>query len=120
METQVNVNLQDPGFVAFMQKIDPENQLQARLDDHEGIADQFSGALYKLYSKANADADFKKAIGEDPQVVMQFLGNEVSNFELTEDQLEAVAGGAPTTDTSLGYDVGWCIGAAAKWVSDLF
>lgn len=40
--------------------------------------------------------------------------------ELSICELVNIEGGKPNKDTSLGYDISWCITTAAKWVVDLF
>lgn len=118
METK---HLPFDSFDAFYQSLNSQHNFTARFADTPGMEDQIKSLVEKLYVRSQEDTDFQRDLISDPQeTALAFLKTELTQLELTPEQLEAVAGGEITTDTSLGYDIGYVIGSAVEWVRDLF
>lgn len=111
----------DKTFDEFYAEINEGGQISERLGKHEGLEEQVKDSLRKMYAQAQTDGEVRRRIKEEPQeFVTDFVMKEMSEYELPEEALAAVAGGAPDTETSLAYDIGYAIGSAAEWIADQF
>ena len=108
-------------FEEFYAALDADRHISERLSGFPEIGDQLKDSLKKLYARVQEDKAFERKLAEAPQeTALAFLHTEMANYTLSDDELEAVAGGKPTTDTSLGYDIGYVVGTTVEWISDLF
>ncbi len=101
--------------------MDADRHLSERLEEHPGIRDQIKGSLRKLYERTQEDPDFERRLSESPQeTALTFFRTEMGQYELSDDELETVAGGEVTLDTSPAYDLGYALGSAIEWLSNQF
>lgn len=108
-------------FEDFYAALDADRHISERLEEHPRIQDQIKGSLRKLYERTKDDAEFERQLNQAPkETALAFFQEEMRGYELSEDDLEAVAGGKITTDSSLGYDVGYVLGSAVEWAVGLF
>lgn len=108
-------------FEDFYKALDAERHLSQRLSDHPDVSEQLRESLRKLYNRIQDDPDFEKQLAASPQeTALAFFHEEIAHYTLSDEDLESVAGGTITTDSNLGYDIGYAIGAAAEWIVDRF
>ncbi len=108
-------------FEEFYEALDAERHISQKLADHPGMSDQLRESLRKLYSRIQDDPDFEKRLTESPQeTALAFFHDEIAHYTLSDEDLEAVAGGKITLDSTLGYDVGYVIGSTVEWVVGVF
>lgn len=108
-------------FEEFYEALDADRHITERLEDHPGMGDQVKESLRKLYERTKHDPEFERQLSETPKkTALSFFQGEMSQYELSDGELEAVAGGKITTETSLAYDVGYVIGSAVEWVVGVF
>ena len=108
-------------FEDFYLALNADSNISERLEKYPGMEEQVKESLRKLYDQAQVDEEFREQLKASPrETALNFIRSEMVEYELTDEQLEAVAGGEITRDTSLGYDIGYVIGSAVEWVVDLF
>ena len=108
-------------FEDFYEALDAERHISQRLTEHPEVSDQLRESLRKLYDRIQVDPDFEKQLAEAPQeTALAFFHDEIAHYTLSDDDLDAVAGGKVTLDSSLGYDIGYVIGTAVEWTVDFF
>ena len=108
-------------FEEFYAALDADRHISDRLEEHPRIHAQIKGSLRKLYERTKEDVEFERQLSQSPkETALAFFQEEMRDYELLEDDLEAVAGGKITTDSSLGYDVGYVLGSAVEWAVGLF
>ena len=118
---QVQHQTQFASFDEFYEALDADRHISDRLEEHPAVRAQIKESLRKLYDRTREDADFERRLSTSPrETALEFFQEEVSHYELSEDDLESVAGGKITTDSSLGYDVGYVLGSAVEWAVGLF
>lgn len=108
-------------FDEFYAALDADRHISERLSEFPELGHQVKDSLRKLYARVQEDEEFERKLAESPQATaLAFIQAEMANYTLSDDELEAVAGGKPTTDTSLGYDIGYVVGSTVEWIGDLF
>lgn len=108
-------------FEDFYDALDAERHITEKLTDHPGIGDQLRESIRKLYERIQIDSDFENRLAASPQdTALEFFRDEISHYTLSDDDLDVVAGGKITLDSTLGYDIGYVIGSAAEFVADFF
>lgn len=108
-------------FEEFYAALEADRHIEEKLTEHPGVSDQLRGSLRKLYERVKDDPEFEKRLLASPQdTALDFLHEEMSHYSLSDDDLEAVAGGKVTLDSTLGYDIGYVVGSAVEFVVDFF
>ena len=108
-------------FETFFEAMDADLHLSEKFKDNPEMAQRLKASIERLYVRSRDDAEFQRRLSDSPkETALSFLQSEVSEYELSDDLLESVAGGAITTESTLPYDIGWTIGAAVGWVAGLF